>query len=112
MLATETEVNVKDVRLDKILRTVADCVEMFIHARDEGRIQFGPDLITHGTEKIAWALVLAVQSPGAAQHLIGHSASRCAAMIAAIENRPDTNLRIEDLVRLFDSLKIFAPSPV
>ena len=112
MLATETEVNVKEVRLDKILRAVADCVELFINARDEGRIQFGPNLIRQGAERIAWALVVAVQSPGAAQHLIGHGASRCAAMIAAIEERPDTNLLIEDLERLFDSLKIFAPSPL
>lgn len=97
MAASETEV---DCSLAKVLQALSYCVELFLKARDAGRIQFDPGQLTMAAAEIGRILEVAATNPDIARQLILYAPARCQKQINAIQRR-DGLLRVDEISNHF-----------
>lgn len=87
--------------------TINSCVDLFVTARENGRIKFDDAMVVHGLELISTMLMRAAQiSDGVRnkkfRHWVEHGPQRCEELIETISEREDKTLTSGDLTAFLE----------
>jgi hypothetical protein len=89
------------------LSTINSCVELFVEARDAGRIKFDDDMVVRGLELISTMLLRAARIPEETRnrkfrHWVEHGPQLCNELIEKVSEREDKILKLDDVTAFLE----------